>query len=82
MILKDITAVLFLDSPYIFKPSILRSSEVAYLSNESSYLAIVSYPISLMYSTAFPRPIPPAIFGVPASNLCGNPAYVVFSKVT
>ena len=52
LILKDITAVLFSDWPYIFRPSILSSSEVAYLSSESSYSAIASYPILLIYSTA------------------------------
>ena len=33
-------------------------------------------------STAMPKPIPPAMFAVPASNFHGRSLYVVFSNVT
>ncbi len=64
----------------ILSISPMRAS--AYSISPRSCSAIASMPTSARKSTAAPIPIAPAMFGVPASNLCGTSAQVLSSRPT
>ena len=71
------------DGPYTTSPSSM-SARAAWSRAPStlSYASTLSMPMSIMKSHARPSPMASAMAGVPASNLDGGAANVVFSSVT